>query len=274
MSSRFVSKGVRLQRPVNSWVGQAVRGVTVPPPRASTSDYQARMVRGVLAVRGPVCFIDGRQVDRSTVRLASDLERSIVPASQAIHHGAELIAVAVTAVLDGDEERAREILRSIPEEPFRSRWTTAEAEYALRHDPNLHRHYEGPTVGKSIPRAIERAIQERDGWRCRYCGIKVVEPKVLNVLAARFPEVFPKTSKDATTHPAYWGLRYVAEHVVPRASGGQNTEANLCVACWPCNGAKYNCSLEELFLANPFDFDPPPDDEWDGLSSKLPPLLQ
>lgn len=262
-TSRFVGTDMRVERPVETWTGERVRGVTLPPRRTDASRYHPRMVRGLLSMRGSICFIEGREVDRSTVRLADERQRSLVPATQAVHDGAEQIAAAVAAVLEGEDGAAREILGSIDPEPFSERWRRACAEYDLRHDQGLHAIYDEPRAKDHVPAAIQRAIQARDGWRCRYCAIRVVEPRVIRALTSRFPDELPALSNGEGVH---WGLRYVAEHVIPRAHGGQNNEDNLVVACWPCNGAKADCSLAELFLEDPLAFEPRRADGWDGLA--------
>lgn len=65
----------------------------------------------------------------------------------------------------------------------------------------------------SIPPALRRAIFERDGYRCRYCG-------------------------------GYHG-GLVLEHVMPWSRGGTDTADNLVTACVPCNQKKSNRTPDE-----------------------------
>ena len=58
-------------------------------------------------------------------------------------------------------------------------------------------------------RGRRRALVERDGDRCHYCG-------------SGFTEVNSPT----------------IDHLVPRSRGGNNRLANLVLACRPCNHAK------------------------------------
>ena len=61
---------------------------------------------------------------------------------------------------------------------------------------------------ESIPPAMRRAVLERDGHRCRYCGSEVA------------------------------GANYHCDHVRPVANGGRTVMQNLAAACRPCNLSK------------------------------------
>lgn len=52
-------------------------------------------------------------------------------------------------------------------------------------------------------------VWQRDKWRCRYCGEKLLGKAQATV-----------------------------DHVIPRSKGGSNRMANLVTACVPCNQAK------------------------------------
>ena len=65
----------------------------------------------------------------------------------------------------------------------------------------------------SVPPSIARAVRQRDGERCSYCG-----------------------SIDGPFH---------LDHVVPWSRGGEHVADNLVVACAPCNFAKSDRTPEE-----------------------------
>lgn len=74
-----------------------------------------------------------------------------------------------------------------------------------------------PVFGRGrepIPAAISRAVRERDGDRCRYCG--------------------------DTEGP------FELDHVLPHSRGGPDTVGNLVVACRSCNLAKRDRTPEEM----------------------------
>ena len=59
----------------------------------------------------------------------------------------------------------------------------------------------------AIPRALRLSVQERDGGRCRYCGLR-------------------QLGQAATFH---------VDHVVPRSRGGPTALANLVLQCPWCS---------------------------------------
>ena len=68
-----------------------------------------------------------------------------------------------------------------------------------------------PPHGKYIPAKLRKAIYERDGYTCFYCG-KHVEQMAKGELTL--------------------------DHFIPRALGGPNTLDNLFTACKSCNSRK------------------------------------
>lgn len=119
------------------------------------------------------------------------------------------------------------------------------------------------------PRRHEREVYTRDGFRCRYCGSRLIEPMVLAAFAARVggPE-FEKGSTNLTTHGMILAFHPVVDHVIPWRVGGRTAPGNLVSACWPCNYGKSGYTIEQLGIENPFAR-PPVVDAWDGFASYL-----
>lgn len=67
-------------------------------------------------------------------------------------------------------------------------------------------------------------VFERDGWRCRLCGIST-----------------PRAKRGTTAHDAP-----ELDHIVPLARGGPHTYANTQCACRECNGFKSDRTPEEM----------------------------
>ena len=65
---------------------------------------------------------------------------------------------------------------------------------------------------RSIPESLRKKVLNRDGQKCRYCGV------------------------DADC----------VDHVLPFSRGGRTAIDNLVSACQPCNSKKYNHTLEEI----------------------------
>ena len=149
--------------------------------------------------------------------------------------------------------------------------------------PSLRRHVE--QAGKSVarfPRSREplpktersakrnssaatiRGLFERDGWKCRFCGIRVIEASVRDKLRREFPDVVRWDSKDADKHAGIYIHMASHDHVLPWSHGGTNDLKNLVTACWTCQFARGEWLLEDIRVADP-RFREPLRDDWDGL---------
>ena len=118
----------------------------------------------------------------------------------------------------------------------------------------------------SLSRSVAARVYVRDGFHCRYCGRRVIPTVIMELLGGLYPESFPfhPAWKGGMTHPAILSRSPVVDHVVPGSSGGDwGEEGNLVTACWPCNAAKADLSLEQLG----WRLRPIPVTEWDGLTS-------
>ena len=114
-------------------------------------------------------------------------------------------------------------------------------------------------------------VYVRDGFTCRYCGQRTVLAEVLELLARIYPDELPFVSHNypaGRTHPAFAELIASVDHLEPRASGGTDEIDNLVTACWPCNIAKSEFSVQFLGWAV---LDPEPGD-WHGLTEHYPEL--
>jgi 5-methylcytosine-specific restriction endonuclease McrA len=77
---------------------------------------------------------------------------------------------------------------------------------------------------KCIKRATRFAIFERDGFRCKYCGVR------------------PGTGND---------IKLELDHMVPICEGGTNDPGNLVTACNVCNSGTAHFKVK-LRVVNPF----------------------
>lgn len=145
---------------------------------------------------------------------------------------------------------------------------------------HVHAQNSGPWragVSKPPPRAasstrislkkFERALWERDHYRCCYCGIRVLHPESLRTFSKFMgPEEFPITGGNLRRHGIKMVFSATLDHVVPIACGGDTTPENLVTACWCCNYGKAEFTLDELGLNRP---QTKPDIGWRGLADRL-----
>ena len=173
-----------------------------------------------------------------------------------------------TALEHGDRRTARIALATIDVEACATYWAECDARAAERHRDDAHT-YSGVPQKATVTAAMRRAITARDGWRCRYCTLRVVDGRFFTRLTRALPDVFHDRAGVAPN--AIWRIfTFVPDHVVPLAAGGSNdTEKNLVSSCGACNyPAKFSCLLEELRLQDPFS-SAPIIDGWSGLQDRL-----
>ena len=120
-----------------------------------------------------------------------------------------------------------------------------------------------PTRMPSLPR--QTAIFARDGWRCRFCGIKVISRAARLALVKRFPAETRWSGPEFKRHSALYAMASSLDHVVPHGQGGKNETSNFVTACYCCQFGRGEWTLDQMQLLDPRDREPPVD-EWDGLS--------
>jgi len=114
--------------------------------------------------------------------------------------------------------------------------------------------------------AEERALHQRDGFHCRFCGIPVIRKEV----RARIRKVYPlalcwgRGNKDQ--HAAFQAMWAQYDHLLPYARGGSNDLENIVVTCAPCNFGRMDFTLEEVGLIHPRTREPVRS-TWTGLEN-------
>lgn len=117
---------------------------------------------------------------------------------------------------------------------------------------------------------FEKALFARDGYRCRYCQIRVIPGSVFKHMETLLGKgVFDATSRsNKARNGVKLAFSAALDHVVPHSRGGRTDPNNLVTACWACNYGKAEYTLTELGLDDPRDRQPVID-EWQGLTDVL-----
>jgi 5-methylcytosine-specific restriction endonuclease McrA len=189
--------------------------------------------------------------------------RLLVSPPEAVLSAPALVEAAVGALQHNDLDGARDRLRAIDRSALWTHWFNAGMEWTCRHSSHTS---SAGTSTRGVPtKAVARSVYERDGWRCRYCDLQVIDPTVLRALGTILAADFPQADADRGTHPAILLLSASADHVVPRRIGGDNSADNVVTACGTCQYNKGSCTIDELALIDPRERPPAPDG-WTGLT--------
>jgi len=106
-------------------------------------------------------------------------------------------------------------------------------------------------------------ILERDGWHCRFCSTRVIDPRARRRFSLLLPDAMRWGSTNLSKH-ACLAVLASPDHVLPRGWGGSNDLDNLVTACWPCQFSRMEVRIEECGISDPRDR-APIKNQWDGL---------
>jgi hypothetical protein len=119
---------------------------------------------------------------------------------------------------------------------------------------------------------VEKLVFLRDSYRCRYCGLRIISKEVFSEYSRIVgPEYFSVERENSKRNGLTLGLRGVADHVEPFASGGLTEIENLVTSCYSCNFGKAGYTLDQVGIEDP-KLRPPMNDGWQGLTEYLPTL--
>jgi 5-methylcytosine-specific restriction endonuclease McrA len=201
------------------------------------------------------------------------MRRSILEPIPEIFEAAGLLAGAVAAHLDGDAAGASKLFVAA-NKPAVWAWTDWGWGTSKRHlvhaapvaapkcDPIVRDPKRAPDS------ATRRALVARDGYRCRYCGLPVIDSSVRKRAHELYPEAVPWGSRNKDQHAAFQCLWLQFDHIVAHSQGGRSDLDNMVVTCAVCNFGKEEYSLYELDLEDP-RHRPPVITAWDGLVGLL-----
>jgi 5-methylcytosine-specific restriction endonuclease McrA len=119
------------------------------------------------------------------------------------------------------------------------------------------------------PMKVQNAVFERDGYKCRYCGNKLISQDFFRLFIKKLnSNLFKRGKTNLTTHGIIHIAWPVADHVIPWNRGGQTSLDNLVSSCAPCNYGKDGYTIEQIGIENPF-YRKPQIDGWIGLTERF-----
>jgi 5-methylcytosine-specific restriction endonuclease McrA len=197
------------------------------------------------------------------------LRRCFLPPLPDHEIAADLLSQAADALLRGDLVQAADFLRGSD--------LRALEDYRYKvagpRNPAIHRQMKFPvgarmrnSIGPRMPTArIKRQVLARDGYRCRFCGSRVIVNEARKAFVAVLPTVARWGNRNVECHYGLAILRASIDHVVPFQRGGSSDVDNLVTTCNPCQYGRVNWLLDEEELEDPRRY-PPIIDSWDGLT--------
>jgi 5-methylcytosine-specific restriction endonuclease McrA len=200
------------------------------------------------------------------------LRRALLDPCPELHEAGELLDAAGQAICAGEWTRAAGLLTRANNPTVHAHgWRTCgplsiEVHRATRLPVTLPKTERDPT--RMPGAAVQRQIFTRDGWRCRFCGVRVISVAARRRLRTWFPDVIPWPRRERERHAALFFLEASIDHVFPHSRGGTNDETNFVTACYCCQHGRGQFLLEESELLDPRLF-PPMVDGWDGLTRLL-----
>ncbi len=133
----------------------------------------------------------------------------------------DLFTDSVRCAVEGDKTRARELLGAVRSEDLK-KWYR---EHGLNSGIIRHGYFKSRAARvRSVvardrsPTAIVEQTFKRDGYRCRYCGLRVIHKKVLKVFQGILGmDSFPMPKADAERHGVALIFMPSHDHVGPRS---------------------------------------------------------
>ncbi len=199
-------------------------------------------------------------------RATSDLTWCLAEPTPELQRAVAAFSKAADLVVAGELIAARAVIDAIDEEPLRRRYRAKRDRFVQlggrRFQAGSHNGRRRDPTKRQL-----RALYERDGWRCRYCRIEVLDDEARRRLAELLNPLggVPLSgSTDAGKHAAVVNLSATFDHVHPHSEGGGSQMDDLVTSCWFCNFGKGSATIDFLGLRDPRDREPVRDG-WDGL---------
>lgn len=186
----------------------------------------------------------------------------------------DLFVSAVEVFLKGDTEGCLVRLSEIRSEEM-TEWFIEHGQMSGRHRAIKLGVAAPDTTPKELrdpvrsPRKLQEHVFKRDGYRCRYCGQRLISQKFMRAFINELGSpLFQRDSTNLGTHGIIHATWPVADHVQPWNYGGSTSMGNLVSSCAACNYGKDGYTCTQLGIDNPLMHEPVMD-EWDGLDTKL-----
>lgn len=184
----------------------------------------------------------------------------------------DVFIAAFIVFYQGHREKCVELIKSIRNEEIQH-WYIEHGQMAGRHRKIALNMPTPIPVEQPLrdpirsPQKVQSAVFKRDNYRCRYCGNRLIDQRVMKQFIKDLADpIFERGKTNLTTHGIIHITWPVADHVIPWNLGGGTDLNNLVSSCAPCNYGKDGFTLEQLGMSNPY-YRLPAHDGWNGLTA-------
>ncbi len=192
----------------------------------------------------------------------------MVPNNEGYDITLKIFQQAVEAFACGDIEQGNRLLLTIDLAGVESDRAALHAFARTAKRPSIGRGI--PAVRRPLSSKVKRAVQERDSYRCRFTGRRLIDPRVFSEVA-RISTVFHfdahhsvrETKRGKGGHPMVRTHGAAYEHAMPHSFGGESDESNIVHTSVQLNESKGAAMLPLVDV---------PLDSWRGLTEYLPHL--
>ena len=196
------------------------------------------------------------------MELGSDASKwskeSLLPRPDWFDFQIDLFLEAVNCFQLGDRESCVNIISQIRSDEIID-WYVEHGQMSGRHralviglekPPEVPFNFRDP---ERSPNKLELQVFQRDNYRCRYCGSRLIPSEFMKKLSEKLDSpVFRNGRTNRERHGIFHLTKPVADHVVPWRLGGRTSLENLVSSCPPCNYGKDGYTLEQLGIEDPF----------------------
>ncbi len=201
-----------------------------------------------------------------------------LPPPDYFEQSVDLFEKAIEALLKGDKTQALIELQKSESEKVKEFFVEhgqQSAYFRVQNRKEIDKQNKISKKENTSPRlvaSIEKQVFARDHYRCRYCGLRIIAKEVFSAFSRIVgSDNFSVERKNSVRNGLTLGLRGVADHVDPYASGGQTDMDNLVTSCYSCNFGKAGYTLKQMRIEDPRER-PPIQDSWVGLTQFVPAL--
>ena len=186
----------------------------------------------------------------------------------------DIFVKAVDEFINGDKEECLKLISSIKSKEMQN-WFIEHGQMSGRHRKNILNIPKPQLIDEKLrdklrsPRKYQNKIFERDGYKCRFCGNRLISQEFIKLFIKKLDSpIFQKGATNLSVHGIIINTWPVADHVFPWNMGGQTNFENLVSSCGGCNYGKDGYTCEQLGIENPL-LRKPILDKWDGLLSRM-----